>query len=71
MLLLFGWQWLFGVNVPIMLLIVILGVRVLPTGSGNGSGAFDWMGCIMLCTILILSALTLQGVGHLVTHVGA
>jgi MFS family permease len=70
-LLLFGWQWLFWVNVPIMLLIIILGVRLLPTGGGNAGGAFDWLGSIVLSTILILSALTLQGVGDMVNQGGS
>jgi MFS family permease len=70
-LLLFGWQWLFWVNVPIMLLIIGLGVRLLPTGGGNAGGAFDWLGSIVLSTILILSALVLQGVGDLVKQGGS
>ena len=69
-LLLFGWQWLFWVNVPIMLLIIGLGVRLLPTGGGNAGGAFDWLGSIVLSTILILSALTLQGVGDVIKQGG-
>jgi MFS family permease len=70
-LLLFGWQWLFWVNVPIMLLIIGLGMRLLPTGGGNAGGAFDWLGSIVLSTILILSALVLQEVGDLVKQGGS
>jgi hypothetical protein len=69
-LLLFGWQWLFWVNVPIMLLIIGLGVRLLPTGGGNAGGAFDWLGSIVLSAILILSALALQEVGDLIKQGG-
>ena len=33
-LLLFGWPWLFWVNVPIVVIIILLGFRLLPVGGG-------------------------------------
>ncbi len=60
-LLLFGWPWLFWVNVPIVLLIMGLGLRLLPAGGGQQGAPFDWLGSIVLSGMLIALALGLQG----------
>jgi MFS family permease len=60
-LLLFGWPWLFWINVPIVMLIMVLGVRLLPTGGGKQGSPFDWSGSIVLSGLLIALAFGLQG----------
>jgi MFS family permease len=63
-LLLFGWPWLFWINVPIVVLIVILGLRLLPSGGGQHGLPFDWMGSVVLSGLLIALAFGLQEVGR-------
>lgn len=61
-LLLFGWPWLFWINVPIVILIMALGVRLLPVGGGKQGAQFDWLGSIVLSGLLIALAFGLQGI---------
>lgn len=60
-LLLFGWPWLFWINVPIVILIIALGMRLLPAGGGKQGAPFDWFGSIVLSGLLIALAFGLQG----------
>jgi MFS family permease len=60
-LLLFGWPWLFWINIPIVVLIMALGMRLLPVGGGTQGAPFDWLGSIVLSGFLIALALALQG----------
>lgn len=60
-LLLFGWPWLFWINIPIVVLIMALGMRLLPTGGGTQGAPFDWLGSLVLSGFLIALALGLQG----------
>ncbi len=62
-LLLFGWPWLFWINVPIVVLIVGLGLRLLPQGGGRQGAPFDWTGSVLLSGMLIAVAYGLQGIG--------
>jgi len=65
-LLLFGWPWLFWVNVPIVLVIVGLGFRLLPVGGGQVGAPFDWAGSVLLSAMLIAVAYGLQGLGEVI-----
>lgn len=60
-LLLFGWPWLFWINIPIVVLIMALGMRLLPVGGGTQGAPFDWLGSIVLSGFLIALAFGLQG----------
>jgi EmrB/QacA subfamily drug resistance transporter len=44
----YGWQWLFIINIPISLLVVILGIYYLPKTGKTGVNYFDWKGMLLL-----------------------
>lgn len=67
-LLLFGWPWLFWVNIPIMVLIIILGMRLLPVGGGNAAISFDWLGAVVLSFMLVNAAIGLQALGAIMAQ---
>jgi MFS family permease len=67
-LLLFGWPWLFWVNIPITLLIIALGVRLLPVGGGNQQLVFDWWGASVLTLMLVCAAISLQELGTMMAQ---
>ncbi|MFF9817564.1 MFS transporter [Streptomyces sp. NPDC014006] len=43
-----GWRWIFYVNVPIGILAVLLGRRLLPRTRRSGRGRVDWPGVALL-----------------------
>ena len=47
-----SWKWLFLINLPIALLVVILSIRVLPTTRSETSKRFDWPGMIIIAVLL-------------------
>jgi EmrB/QacA subfamily drug resistance transporter len=51
-LLLLGWQWLFLINVPIAVVVMVLAWRVLPHHRLPQSGGFDWLGMALLASAL-------------------
>ncbi|MBX3050977.1 MAG: MFS transporter [Caldilineaceae bacterium] len=68
-LLIWGWQWLFFVNLPVAALVIILGSRALPTTRQHAPKAFDVLGMVVLA--LALAGLTL-GINRLdTTAIGA
>ncbi|NYB52386.1 MAG: MFS transporter [Methanobacteriaceae archaeon] len=44
----FGWQWLFIINIPVSLLVILGSLYVLPRGEKNPNIQFDWKGLIIL-----------------------
>jgi MFS transporter, DHA2 family, multidrug resistance protein len=58
-----AWPWLFAVNVPIGLVALLLGARVLPRAPGTGH-RFDW-GSAALCALIFgLLIAGVDGLGH-------
>ena len=51
-----NWQWIFLINVPICLFIVISGIKVLPNNKVEHTAALDKMGTLLM-TVIILSLL--------------
>ncbi len=49
-----GWPWLFLVNVPVGLVAVVAGARILPREPGARSARIDVVGALLLCTGLPL-----------------
>ena len=47
-----GWQWLFIINLPIALAVVILGWQVLPVTHPASNRPFDWAGMLVLGVML-------------------
>jgi EmrB/QacA subfamily drug resistance transporter len=52
LLLMFGWRWLFLVNLPIAVVIIVLGIRLLPTTRREQRRPFDWPGMVTLGALL-------------------
>ncbi len=68
-LLMAGWQWLFIVNLPVALVVIGMGLRLLPATRTASRKAFDWQG--MAALSLALAALT-YGINQIDTaHFGA
>jgi len=51
-LLLFGWRWLFLINLPIALGLILSSLRNLPAGRPRRTSSFDLLGIIVLGTLL-------------------
>ena len=64
LLLIWGWQWLFLINLPLAALVIVLGMRTLPTTRPATHKPFDLLG--MLTLAVALGSLTL-GINRLDT----
>jgi EmrB/QacA subfamily drug resistance transporter len=51
-LLLFGWRWLFLINLPIALGLILASLRTLPVGHARHSSGFDVLGITILGALL-------------------
>ena len=51
-LLIFGWHWLFIINLPIAALVIGLSLRELPSAKPEQQRPFDWLGMAALAAIL-------------------
>lgn len=48
----FGWQWLFAINLPIAAVVIALAWRLLPHEAVTSNGGFDWPGMAALAVAL-------------------
>jgi MFS family permease len=46
------WQWLFVINLPIAIIVIALGLRLLPSTHPETRRSFDWAGMIVLGILL-------------------
>lgn len=60
-LLRYSWQWLFAINLPIAILLILGALRMLPAGGEHDPQPFDKQG--MLILLLALAALTITVTG--------
>lgn len=44
----YGWQWLFIINLPVAVLVIVLGLYILPKTVKNKGNHFDWRGMLAL-----------------------
>lgn len=51
-LLLFGWRWLFLINLPLAALVIGLSLRLIPAGRPGAHQRFDWPGMLLLGALL-------------------
>ncbi len=51
-LLMFGWHWLFVINLPIAAIIIVASMRTLPGARLRQQRPFDWAGMIVLAILL-------------------
>ncbi|GAB4533586.1 MAG: MFS transporter [Anaerolineae bacterium] len=52
LLLMLGWRWLFLVNLPVALLVIVLSLRLLPASRPAQRRPFDWPGMVTLGALL-------------------
>lgn len=52
LLLKYGWQWLFIINLPIALLVIILSFFILPVTKRKWVSDFDWKGTVVLSVLV-------------------
>jgi EmrB/QacA subfamily drug resistance transporter len=55
-----SWQWLFIINMPIALIVIIMSWRLLPTKSTKSTNSFDWAGMFVLSVLLASLAYSLN-----------
>ena len=48
----FGWQWLFAINLPIAAVVILLAWRLLPHAPVAAADGFDWPGMIAIAVAL-------------------
>jgi len=51
-LLIFGWQWLFLINIPVAIVVIVMSLRVLPAEGAATRAPFDWSGMGLLAVLL-------------------
>jgi EmrB/QacA subfamily drug resistance transporter len=54
------WQWLFIINLPIAVIVIVLGLRLLPATHPETRRAFDWAGMLVLGGLLTAMAYALN-----------
>lgn len=55
-----SWKWLFLINLPIALLVIIMAMRNLPVSHSEHSKKFDWLGMLVIALLLTSLALTIN-----------
>ena len=55
-----GWEWLFIINLPIALVVIIMGWRLLPVTHPATNRPFDWAGMLVLSVMLACLAFGLN-----------
>lgn len=63
-LLLFGWRWLFAINLPVLAVVLVIAPPLLPNARPDTRHPFDWVGMLVLG--LMLGSLT-YGLNHIDT----
>ena len=53
-----SWHWLFIVNLPLSIIVIIWAIKVVPSNRTADKIRFDWRGMIMLISSLVLFALS-------------
>ena len=56
LLLQYGWQWLFIINLPITIAVILGSFYILPRGERNSEITFDWKGIIVLGALVTFLA---------------
>ncbi|MHB1421310.1 MAG: MFS transporter, partial [Bacillota bacterium] len=65
LLLLLGWQWIFVVNLPIALLVIILAIKYIPNSHVQRGEKLDWLGTLVISVML---ASFVYGTNQIETH---
>ena len=72
-LLAFSWRWLFLINLPIAVVLLIASLRLLPSKPATEPKPFDWGGTLLLSATLAALAIGLSHVdsAHLASSLGS
>ena len=70
LLLMFGWHWIFALNLPIALALIVAAWKVLPSTRPAVHLPFDWMGMATLAILLVSLAIGLNRIDT-VDYVGS
>jgi EmrB/QacA subfamily drug resistance transporter len=62
LLLPFGWQWLFLINLPIAIALIIMAILFVPQERRKAAARFDWLGMSVLALLLACLA---YGINHI------
>ena len=46
------WHWLFLINIPMALVVIFMGLRVLPVSRAEHTAKFDWLGMLLVAAAL-------------------
>jgi EmrB/QacA subfamily drug resistance transporter len=49
---LFSWHWLFLINLPVAVVVIVLSLRTLPSQKARVTKSFDWLGMAVLTAML-------------------
>lgn len=73
LLLLLSWHWIFAVNLPVALVLMVAAWRTLPTTRPAGHKPFDWLGMAALAVLLAALAYGLNQIDtqHFVASLGS
>lgn len=55
-LLQYGWQWLFIINLPITFMVIVLSIKILPGEERSTNITFDWWGLLVLSLMVTFLA---------------
>jgi EmrB/QacA subfamily drug resistance transporter len=68
----FGWHWLFLINLPIALIVIVMAWRYLPSSRALKPQAFDWAGVLTLGALLASVAFAISQLdsGHFIQSFG-
>jgi len=60
-----GWHWIFLINLPIGLAVLVVAMRVLPREAGTGAvTSADWLGALLVTAGLVAAIVAVLGEGH-------
>ena len=59
-LLLLSWHWLFLINIPIALVVIVMSMKLLPDTKNTVRKKFDWVGLLILMGLIVLLSMGLN-----------
>lgn len=66
-----GWRWVFYLSVPVVLVALVVGLRVLPPDLPGRAHRIDLVGVVLLGLVAFLRALRNGGVSHVFANLGS
>ena len=60
-----SWHWIFFINIPVGIFAVLYCLKVVPKGTPEDAGAFDWLGAVLLFAVMASGVYVLERLPHL------